>query len=360
MQNLDSWFSNKPSADIRYNRRMVRILIAALALAAPKEADVRTAVGRGVGWLRKEQKANGAFGTNAGETALALMALRHCRVPAADPACQKAARRLERVLPDGSVYGAALGVLALLAQSPEQHKKEIRRLVDDLVRGQCVNGQWSYSYRRTARKKAGDNSNTQIAILALAGARTRRVAVPAHAFERCEAFFLGSQNPDGGYGYSDKQRKSSYASMTAGGAMALQICAAGKRGVDLGDKSLRDLPAVKRALAWLGNGFQPGLNTGAAAAFGSKRGKRSDSFWRYYWLWSLERACSSIRVARIGEHDWYGEGAAFLLKEQHEQGKWRGPERPLQGTCFALLFLSRSTVAVTTPRERDKPVTTGK
>ncbi len=339
-------------------------ILLALALsqlcAAPEQQAIDGAIGKAVAWLKKEQSPNGAVGSNAGETALALMALRHCRVPAGDPACEKAARRLERVLPDGSVYGAALGVLALLAQSPERHKKEIRRLVDDLVKGQCVNGQWSYSYRKTARKKAGDNSNTQIAILAMAAARARRVPVPPHVFERCEAFFLGTQNPDGGYGYSDKQRKSSYASMTAGGAMALQICAAGKRDVNVNDPSLRDLPAVKRALAWLGNGFRPGLNTGSAAAFGSKKGRRSDTFWRYYWLWSLERACSTIGVDRIGGHDWYGEGAAFLLKEQHEQGKWRGPEKSLQGTCFALWFLSRSTVAVTTPREKDKPVTTGK
>ena len=42
----------------------------------------------------------------------------------------------------------------------------------------------------------------------------------------------------------------------------------------------------------------------AAAAFGSKKKKRSDATWRHYWLWSLERACSSAGVERLGEHDW--------------------------------------------------------
>ena len=339
---------------------MVRVLIAALALAAPNEDDVRTAVGRGVGWLRKEQKANGAFGTNAGETALALMALRHSGVPAADRACTKAARNLERALPDGTVYGAALGVLALLAQSPERHKKEIATLVRHLVSGQCRNGQWTYAYRATARKKAGDNSNTQIAILALAAARTRRVDVPLEPFRRCRAFFVASQNEDGGFGYALKQRKRSYGSMTAGGAMALALCAAVEESVPFADAALKKLPDVARAFDWLGRGFDPALNKGAAKAFGGKKGKRNDAFWRHYWLWSLERACAAAGIKKVGAHDWYESGAAFLLENQHKTGSWRNPERALQATCFALLFLSRSTTAVLTPRDKDVVTTTGR
>ena len=319
---------------------------------------VAAAVQRGVRWLRREQKPNGELGTGSGETALALLALRHSGTPATDPACQKAAQRLERVLPDGTVYGAALGVLALLAQNPEAHQPKIRRLVGQLASGQCRNGQWTYSYRATAKKKAGDNSNTQIAILAMGAARARRIEVPKEVFSRCEDFFVKSQNEDGGFGYSAKQRKASYASMTAGGAMALRICAAARKGVDVRDPVLDDLPQVSRALTWLETRFDPANNSGSAAAFGSKRGKRSDSFWRYYWLWSLERACEVCGKKKLGERDWYAEGVAFLLDHQQKRGEWRGPERSIQGTCFALLFFARKTAAAVTPRDRDRPRTT--
>jgi len=127
-------------------------LLAVLLVASPGDKAVNEAISRGVAWLRKEQSANGEFGTGAGETALGLMALRHSRVPAADKACMKAARFLERALPDGKVYGAALGAMALLAQSPERHRKEITKLIDLLVDAQCRNGQWSYLYRRTKHK----------------------------------------------------------------------------------------------------------------------------------------------------------------------------------------------------------------
>ncbi|MHC4932456.1 MAG: hypothetical protein ACYTGV_09740, partial [Planctomycetota bacterium] len=49
-------------------------LVAGGARAAPDPDLVEAVVRRGVVWLRKEQKADGSFGSNPGETALALMA----------------------------------------------------------------------------------------------------------------------------------------------------------------------------------------------------------------------------------------------------------------------------------------------
>ena len=345
-------------------RTPVRFPLLLLVLAVPlvcgrgaadetAAGKVDAAIARGVKWLRKQQEADGSFGSGPGETALALMALRHSRVPATDRGCERAAAALERALPDGTVYGAALGTLALLAQSPERHRAEVTALVRHLERGQCRNGQWTYAYRATARKKAGDNSNTQLAILALAAARARRIEVRDEVFERCRAFFLASQNEDGGFGYSERQRRRSYGSMTAGGAMALALGAAVERGVPFGAEALASTPDIERALAWLGQDFDPGRNRGAARAFGSKKGKRTDSFWRHYWLWSLERACAASGAKRIGAHDWYARGAAFLVESQADEGHWRNPESELQATSFALLFLNRSTKRVITPRERD-------
>ncbi len=309
-------------------------------------AGVPQAVQRGVAWLRKEREPNGRFGSGPGETALVLLALRHSGVRDDDKLCVKAAKYLERALPDGSVYGAALGILALLEQPRQKHKKEITKLVRHLVRGQCRNGQWSYAYRATSRKKAGDNSNTQIAALALAAAARRGFAVPDETFAKVRAFFVESQNADGGWGYAHNQRKTSYGSMTAGGAMVL---------------ALTDAPqaATDRAFEWLGRGFDPENNRDAGRAFGKKKGKRGDQFWRYYWLWSLERAGSCAERKLVGRHDWYARGARYLVDHQQKKGCWRDPEPKLRATAFALLFFSRSAKRSLTPRPGEVTITPG-
>ena len=67
--------------------------------------------------------------------------------------------------------------------------------------------------------------------------------------------------------------------------------------------------------------------------------------WYWYFLYSLERAAVLDRVKRVGGKDWYFEGAMQLIHRQgEEKGDWndKGADaRP--PTCFALLFLKRST-----------------
>lgn len=326
---------------------------------APEPALVDAAVDRGVAALRDEQKRDGSFGTLPGETALALLALRHSGVPADDPACRRAASNLERELPDGTVYGAGLGVVALLAQDEKLHARKVEELVADLVQGQCENGQWTYAYRATSKKASGDNSNTQFAILALGVARARGVEVPAEPFALCAAFLEATQNEDGGWGYSDKERSRSYGSMTAGGAMALAFCRARAAGVAVPDAKVAKDVRITRALHWLGERFAPGANADAAKAFGKKAKNRTDSFWRHYWLWSVERAGAVTGLPQLGAHDWYAEGATWLLAAQREDdGAWMNPETRLRATCFALLFLRRSTRQAITPSSRGAPAVT--
>jgi len=315
----------------------------------PPQTEIDAAVARGVAWLRKEQKRAGDFGTSPAETALALLTLRHSGVPEDDKACRRAAASLQREFPDGTVYGASVGALALIAADVTKHERKIRELVADLADAQCENGQWTYSYRNSGRVSAGDNSNTQFAILALAAARAQGISVASEPFERCHEFLLRSQNEDGGYGYSGLQRSRSYTSMTAGGAMALRLCAAVRAKKRISDPKLDELKPVKRALSWLAEHFDPAKNADAGVAFGAKKGRRSDSFWHHYWLWSVERACSVVGVETLGKHDWYTRGARRLLETQRKGGDWRDPETSLRATCFALPFFRRSTQRAITP-----------
>jgi hypothetical protein len=313
----------------------------------PAQEEVDAAVRRGVAWLRGEQEQDGAFGPQAGETALALLALRHSGVAEDDAACRRAAARLLRDLPDGTSYGASLGLVALLGQEGAPAREKAAALAGDLVRAQCENGQWSYAARRSSSSRAGDNSNTQLALFALAAARARGLDVPAAAFDRCAAWFRGTQNDDGGWGYAKHERSASYASMTAGAVMSLALAA---KELAPGEPRVAEVPEIRRGLAWLAKGFDAGRNAGAADAFGAKKGRRGDDFWRHYWLWSLERACACAGAAQLGERDWYGDGARLLLGRQRDDGSWVGPERGVLATSFALLFLTRGTLRVVTPR----------
>ena len=62
-----------------------------------------------------------------------------------------------------------------------------------------------------------------------------------------------------------------------------------------------------------------------------------------YHLYALERA-GDLTGDSLAGHDWYREGAAYLLGTQRDDGSWDdGSDTPVPGTCFALLFLGRAT-----------------
>jgi len=85
---------------------LLAAVLGAACLAAgppPSQTDVDAAIRRGVKWLRKAQSKDGSFGWEAGATSLSLLALRHSGVKASDPAAVRAARRLQRILPDATV-----------------------------------------------------------------------------------------------------------------------------------------------------------------------------------------------------------------------------------------------------------------
>ena len=49
----------------------------------------------------------------------------------------------------------------------------------------------------------------------------------------------------------------------------------------------------------------------------------------------------------IGKADWYLEGAEFLLLAQDDMGSWESGD--VVETCFALLFLKRSSFKTSNP-----------
>jgi hypothetical protein len=125
-------------------------------------------------------------------------------------------------------------------------------------------------------------------------------------------------------------------SMTAAGVTVLAI-AREALGTKLGSgQSAEVAKSIQLGLAWLGQHFRVDANP-----FGEEH-------WLYYWLYGVERVGGLLELDALGAHDWYREGAEFLLSKQNAAGDWAAPPHALirpseTDTCYALLFLRRAT-----------------
>ncbi len=219
----------------------------------------------------------------------------------------------------------------------------------------------------------GDHSNTQFAILGLKAASKCGIRIPEDVWILTLKHFLRVQEADGpevrrwkliedrkhGYvsykpltqvpdhargwcygttvlpktGSADKATATT-GSMTCVGVSNLTIALS-----ELGracPKSLRDKAetGVHDGMAWLDHNWKIDCNP-----------HHPEKLWHYYYLYGLERVGVLTWSRHIGKHDWYREGAEFLVAHQ-QGGKWDDPNcpGPINNTCFALLFLTRATV----------------
>ena len=113
------------------------------------------------------------------------------------------------------------------------------------------------------------------------------------------------------------------------------------------DRQIRT--AMWQGLAWLQSNWDLADNPGQPGN------------WPFYWIYGLERCARLSGVEFIGRHDWFYEGAQRLIPDQRTDGAWPKNQRmkPPGGgnerwwsdqvdTCFAILFLKKATVPVTT------------
>jgi hypothetical protein len=66
----------------------------------------------------------------------------------------------------------------------------------------------------------------------------------------------------------------------------------------------------------------------------------------HYYMYAMERYKSFLAELQPKEKDdnkWYDDGYAMLAKTQHADGSWHTPGYQVPDTCFAVLFLMRST-----------------
>ena len=305
-----------------------------LLLAAPARADslseaVNRAVGQGVAWLQRDQKAEGCWGDPkdqwaAGRTALSLLALYKSGVQLFDPGFHKGLGFL-RYAPIDRTYSAGVTLVLLSELQRPEDVEWMKAITQFLVANQRTTprGLWGYP------DKDPDLSNTQYACLGLKAAARRGIAVPRDTWLAVVEYLIKHQEEDGSWAYRPGRFPSG--SMTVAGISNLLICRSELKGHEAFERIRRKADAaLERGWKWLDQKFTVDHNPTPTDA------RLND--WLFYYLYGVERVGIFSGRTEIGGKKWYGEGAEKLLQLQGRGGEWGKHE----DTCFALLFLRRA------------------
>jgi hypothetical protein len=255
-----------------------------------------------------------------GASALTVLALLHSGIPATHPLLAEQIREIRAGVPSigegyqGTYYAGIVNMMFAELRDPE-YTLSVEIVARKLLRMQERNGSW------------GDNSRTQFALLGLQAARELGVNVPSEAFARAQNFIESGQSNNGGWGYYP-HAPPGYNTMTAAGLTSEYIVTADAR---------KNCPVCGDS----GHDYRLGVGLNYLGTILSIA-KQRPSF-HYYYLYSLERVGVLLGQKFIGGHDWYREGAEFLLKRQSSDGLWHSEA---YATEFALLFLAKGRTPV--------------
>jgi len=351
------------------------------------QRDINAAIDRGVKHLKGLAQEDGSYKPHGkydvGTTALAMLTLCACGVPRTDPVVEAGLNYVFARSPR-KTYERAVALMAIeQAYTPpgESHRSraaELRRDLPDNRRRHCAGlaaalerdaiapGAWAYQAHPGGRYIVHpDSSNTQYAVLGLRAAARMDIPVKVQTWEGVVRYFEqvrerkapratvslvreGAVQPTehrvraaAGYRYSTT-RPHAWASMTSAGIASLAIA----REQLLHKRMLP--PKLATRIGHLILGGWAWLDRHWAM---DRHALHPHGQWYYYYLYSLERAAILDGVKRVGDKDWYREGAAQLLARQKESGSWDDKEKEqITKTCFALLFLRRATAPVVLTR----------
>jgi hypothetical protein len=330
------------------------------------------------------------YGHPAGCTALALYTLLKCGVSAKDPTITRGFKYLQDrndlTMPGGS-YETSVLLLAVCAtadaaKTMKASEKKIakatlsgpmRKWAQDLV-GHLLDKRqsrtWRYNIPNGATPPGGheDLSSTQLASLALFNAHRLGIKVKEQIWEDILSYALDQQDEVNGPDYIDEdpitKAKETWKSqgfaylkgqedpsegkatggMTACGVSIVVMARfvlsdAGRKKAqwDARPDAKRVQDAVNNGRAWLINNWSPFENPQ----------KKQGNIYHLYYLYAFERMMDLIGKNLLGKHNWYNEMGQAILNRQAEDGHWKTgvtlEPGDVQDTCFALLFLKRST-----------------
>ncbi len=348
----------------------------------PDPAKVDEAIKKGADWLLKKY-GDGTIdaSTWTGPVEIVVLTLSHAGVKKDDPGFQKLLDKMLKA-PLAFTYRVCVRAMALQRIDPEKYKTELMDCAQWLVDTQLYEGEWGYpgtlhdekthptaqkvdpapppvekdgkklwKVARRAKfdpKVKGDMSHIQFALLGLRACMEAGIEVPKECWANALKYLLMTQRGDGGWGYyfADRKDKSSYGSMTLAGICSVAMCRYYLGVKDALKNALKD-PAVTRGMAYMARRIAFDQNPEVTDS-----NVIDPRAWHYYYLYSLERTGIICNTEKFGAVPWYDGGAKWLLDNQRRDGSWTTGEQmawkavgsmETPDTCFAILFLTRST-----------------
>jgi hypothetical protein len=309
--------------------------------------QVNRAIQKAREYLINQQRPDGSWGAHAGESALAFMTLAYMGEHPNHEVISKAMDHLMRCDVDKDFggkqgYGVPIRIMGLsyihnklLGEKRELVRKQMQADLLRIRAGQSSSGGWRYLL------DAGpwDFSVTQWPILAMREANLVGIEFPADCLLKARDLYYAKQKPDGSWNYgAHGDGQAPYGSMTAAGLASVYIisdvlepasgcpCRGGQSQRSNSEAERR----IDQALQWLSKNFDVTNNPG--------RG----NYYPIYWLYCVERVGIAAGYKYFGDHNWYEEGAEYLVRRQGADGSWG----KLVDTCFATLFLFKGRAPV--------------
>jgi len=276
------------------------------------------------------------------------------------------------------LYEASVALMCLANADREKYKPQIEMIAIYILSQQNDSGSFDYPVGVKGRA-FGDNSITQFALLSLWEARRSGVKIPGSVWDRCAQWLMKSNNSDGGYPYHPEEGSHpSIHTMCAAAAGSMLIIRHQlfpqlrvpftKEGVPTDVASNRRFGVLQTNVGE--EGYQPTFEVGhmdekikGTIGWLISHYKVDPEFnWAIYYLYAVERFCALGYMPQVGDHDWYREGAAFLVARQMQDGAWsddlvekgRNDFWTVSATSLAVMFLSKATAKMVEP-----PIGTG-
>lgn len=321
----------------------VLFLSAAPALAAAREvadSDISRVIDEIKRYLYAQEKADGTWPSpqmpnvpGAGPGALALFALLEADEEIDNPQIKLALNALASQNLNGCgqrTYVTALRTMIFSQVVPRQkdsnYKELLKKEIDWLKKGDrgektlLNEGAWHYQ----GPDSGGDNSCSQMGLLALWEADAAGQEIEAKLFQKIENTWVTRQQADGGWGYAP-ENKATTVSMTAAGLASMFIC-----------RDILNAPAasyqqkqkcIDAAWGYLGKTLDPNFV--------------SYQYTRGYLPFCVQRVGMTTGRKFIGKMDWFAEGAAVLCEPKPGGRGYGGQWGSIVEAGFELIFLAR-------------------
>jgi len=334
------------------------LLPRALPAAEVSDDEILSAINKGADYLLShkngtdnwEEGPKSDFGDQTGGvTSLVLYALLQCGESSENPRIMRTSPDLAPVIKwvsntkPAATYAASYQLMALapLYKSKPEVRVAANRARDYLRDAISADGAFSYHGPRDRSVKPEadafvgpnwwDNSNSQLAVLAMWYAEDYQIEVPERFWKAVDRHWRGHQDKSGGWCYhdtppiGDPRWTEISPAMSSAGLATLYITS---------DRLNNDAPLVpvvdhniETGLAWLTANYKPSVPQN-----------------NLYYLYALERVGLTGGMKFFGTTPWFATSAAELLRSQHPDGSWvtdMGGNSPAVNTAFAMLFLAR-------------------